>query len=929
MQKKNHIAVILTILVSVLAVLLVIQIRKYFQPFGISIINKTYAEELKAELNNVDTDMRSEILFNQGDLVFDTDTNTIYITQNKETGAVGEFSNVHLGTHLYWIEDAYFYNMKEAIRSGHEFTFLYITKEGYTEGKLVYTSLPLLSFDKIYSDKTEYFGNLTVSSSSDLEGITYSRKSSYAKVEQKDKSTSPYEREYRIHLLKAEKHSTDNITRPTSMEEAEQELVKNNMQFLDMSKNDDWELHSLYSDASMVREKFASDLWKEMITDSDYAEYAMEMKYTEVVINGKYMGVYGLAEHPDHKSLSLQDKDKSYEDVVPESIFQVSAQNIANYIDYSLFIQCVDSAENMNEKKRYTAKYLEESQKYELFRFPDKLRSLLSNTETEILEDAELLHLLQNSEEPETLYHMVESRWNTLRKDILSAEKLEENILKLENELSSSGAKQREEAIRRNVSAEADTDTNQLLQFLKDRLVYLDEYYKSAMSLEEISTQTEETSDLQDEYRATTLNAGIPTMYLTIDETMGTIAEMRANKGTEAYGNVYIEVPDGYTAEYAKGSQGDYSGELSYIRCRGQSSFNTDKKSYKIELAKNAEIFGMGNSKDWVLIANAFDESMLRNKLAYWMADDIGLADTPKSVYINVVMNGEQLGCFLLAQQPNVGEDRVEIEEPDEDIDPALYSYMVEIMPEGRAVREQNIMAGPYSNIYYHVKYPKVLDTENVYYESIVSSLLNIDYIIYGEDNYNLQELEQYVDIDSFINYYWVQEIFKNTDVMYASTYLYRDVGGKIKIGPVWDFDLSLGAYMSNATEYPQGWYVYNRKMYERLFQNPDFTKQVIERYYEIRPEINHLYKTEDDNPSVIEMYTTQMGEEREKNLDMWGVTLGWKPVKELNFIKQYTMKEADEYIESWLSSRLTWVDENIDSLGIEELVKDENTDGE
>ncbi len=934
MWKKNQIAAILTILVMILAVLLIFQIRTYFQPFGVSMIDQERAEELKAGLTDSDADMREEILFNQGSTIFDTDTNTIYITQNQESERVGEFTAIHAKTHLYWIEDEYFYNMEEAIRSAHEFTFLYISQEGYTEGKLVCTSLPILSFDKLYSDKTDYFGDLTVSSSSGLEGNVYNRKTSYAKVEQKDVSTSPYEREYRIHLLKMAEQGEDAEELPDSIEEAEEKLVKNNMQLLEMEKNDDWELHPIYSDSSMIREKLARDLWKSITADTDYADYAMEMKYTEVVMNGKYMGVYGLVEHSDNNSLSLQIKDRLYEDVVPQSVFLRSDPDVSNYIDYALFLQCMDNVEEGNEKKQFVARYLEKSGKYELFRFPRKLEDLLRNDGTGIVEDMELQDFLQESDDADAISGKIENRWSALRENILSSETIENSIRELETELSVSGAIAREEALRKDMDTEA--DTQKLLQFLTDRLVLLDEYYKSSMSVTGTDTKaekkteqtTEQTTEQSREYRADTLNPGIPTMYVTIDESKGTIAEMRANKGTNAYGNIYIKVPEDYTAEYVAGNQGDYSGELTYIRCRGQSSFNTDKKSYKVELDKKAELFGMGKSKDWVLIANAYDESMLRNKLAYWLADDMGLRDSPKSVYVNVVMNGEKLGCFILAQQPDVGEDRVEISEPEEETSSEDYSYMVEIMPEGRAVREQNIMAGPYSDIYYHVKYPKEIDTGSEYFQSIVSSLLNIDYLLYGQENYDLKELEQYIDIESFVNYYWVQEIFKNTDAMYASTFFYRDVGGKIKVGPVWDFDLSIGSYLNNGTERPQGWYVRDCEIYERLFRNPEFTRLVLERYEEIRPELEHLFISEGDNTSVMEMYTTQMGEDRQANLEMWGVTLGFKPVKTPNFIKQDTMEEADAYIVSWLTQRLQWMDENLNNLGIEGTVNHEGING-
>ena len=162
---------------------------------------------------------------------------------------------------------------------------------------------------------------------------------------------------------------------------------------------------------------------------------------------------------------------------------------------------------------------------------------------------------------------------------------------------------------------------------------------------------------------------GLPVVYINIDETAegySTIEEMNSSPdhSAECTGTIQIDVPEGY--------KGDYSGEiltdtdelqLEYIRGRGNTTWSNDKKPYKLKLDKKADLLGMGKNKHWVLLANALDESLLRNKLTYYMGEQLGLAYTPKSMPVDVVMNGEYLGSYFLCEQVRIDKSRVDIDE--------------------------------------------------------------------------------------------------------------------------------------------------------------------------------------------------------------------------------------------------------------------------
>jgi len=111
-------------------------------------------------------------------------------------------------------------------------------------------------------------------------------------------------------------------------------------------------------------------------------------------------------------------------------------------------------------------------------------------------------------------------------------------------------------------------------------------------------------------------------------------------------------------AEYAK----QYDGAVS-IKVRGNSTAGQDKKPYKLKLGKKTDLFGLGGgvkNKHWVLLANAFDESLMRNKVAYDLSARFGLVSM-KSEWVDVVMNGQYVGNYLLCQHIRVAEERVNV----------------------------------------------------------------------------------------------------------------------------------------------------------------------------------------------------------------------------------------------------------------------------
>ncbi|MCR4717224.1 MAG: CotH kinase family protein, partial [Lachnospiraceae bacterium] len=159
-----------------------------------------------------------------------------------------------------------------------------------------------------------------------------------------------------------------------------------------------------------------------------------------------------------------------------------------------------------------------------------------------------------------------------------------------------------------------------------------------------------------------------PVLDFDIDSEVNTVEEVNGSKyhSVTGYGDMNIEIPNGYVSEYG-GNTTDSTYELDYIRGRGNSTWLEDKKPYKVKLDKAVDLFGMGKNKHWVLLANYYDYSLMRNKLTYYLAEKMGLEFTPKSIFVDVVMDGEYLGSYQLSQHIRLGKYNIDIDDLEEE----------------------------------------------------------------------------------------------------------------------------------------------------------------------------------------------------------------------------------------------------------------------
>ena len=314
---------------------------------------------------------------------------------------------------------------------------------------------------------------------------------------------------------------------------------------------------------------------------------------------------------------------------------------------------------------------------------------------------------------------------------------------------------------------------------------------------------------------------GIPVLTLTIDpeEYQKVVSSYRHEYRAEN-GSIRLDVPDGWTSEYGE-ADGETLGRelpLAYIRGRGNSTWLEDKKPYRFRLAESADIFGMGANEHWVLLANAKDDSLLRNRIAACVGDALGLAFTPKFVPVDLVVNGEYQGSYLLGEQVRIGENRIEIDKIKKSqtgLPEISGGYLLAMSPS-----EKDTDAGKFtlkSGMSFLVEEPELdeygepqqaaLEAQKDY---IVKYMQSVEDAVFGEDFRNAEgaAVSELMDLESAAKYWWVQCFAYNDDGFDStSTYLYKERDGKLFWGPLWDFDRSFwingGANFLNNAKMP------------------------------------------------------------------------------------------------------------------------------
>ena len=334
----------------------------------------------------------------------------------------------------------------------------------------------------------------------------------------------------------------------------------------------------------------------------------------------------------------------------------------------------------------------------------------------------------------------------------------------------------------------------------------------------------------------------------------------------------------------------DYSGTTS-IRGRGNTSWNYPKKPYALKLDNKASILGMPAHKRWVLLANWMDRTLMRNDVAFEISRSTGLAWTPRGEFVEVVLNGVHLGNYLLCEQIKIDENRVniaKIESGDIDDESITGGYLMEL---DTYYDEVNKFHSSIFDLPYMFKEPDedVLSTEQ--FEYMQNYINTIEEILNTPSRLSSHEYEQYIDVDSYIDYLFVYELTQNKETYWPkSVYMHKDRGGKLTAGPVWDFD-----YWTFSVETPEFW-TRNHLYYNHLFSDPKFESRVKERWAELKPKFEQI-------PTYIESQAQKIKMSNNANIAIWPISTN------INGDEKMSCEEAVETMKTAYRTKLNWLD--------------------
>ena len=337
------------------------------------------------------------------------------------------------------------------------------------------------------------------------------------------------------------------------------------------------------------------------------------------------------------------------------------------------------------------------------------------------------------------------------------------------------------------------------------------------------------------------------------------------------------------------------------IKGRGNSTWSAPKKPYAIKFDKKTSLLSLPEDKSWVLLANYYDASLLRNDLAFYMGNEMSLLDyTPHFHSVELTMNGEYKGVYQLGEKLKIGKKRVNVGDD---------GFLLEI--DAKAGADEITFKTSHLGQPVNIKDPDVaVDDEN--YNYVKNYVATAEAALYADNFTDPDEgWQKYMDLDSFVEWYLINEIAKNNDaIFYTSCYMNLKRDGKLKMGPLWDFDLAFGGYWNNErgqtiANVPENFYIKDATWYARLFQDPAFVSRVKERF-------NYYYDNRQLIYDHIDEMAVLMKEKAVEDNKLWG-TICDKSASAEDVKTAY--QENIVYLKNWIATRLEWLKTNIDAL--------------
>ena len=355
------------------------------------------------------------------------------------------------------------------------------------------------------------------------------------------------------------------------------------------------------------------------------------------------------------------------------------------------------------------------------------------------------------------------------------------------------------------------------------------------------------------------------------------------------------------------------------IRIRGNSSRHFEKKGYIIKMITSGglnnpqSLIGMDAHHEWALHGPYLDKTLIRNYICYNLAGDI-MGYAPNVRFCELILNGEYRGLFLLTETITAGKMGARLELSVNKKDNSFSGYLLRL-DRGSNTELKNI--NNFTSYTYktdskvNIVYPGNANLTPFLANGICEDFSDFEKALYSYD-YDSEDFgyENYIDVNSFIDYFLINEFTSNYDAGSKSTYIYKGIDGKFHMC-VWDFNNAFDNYQENETSY-RIFYLQDVLWYDMLFKDEEFVEKVISRYYELEKQ----YLNEEYINSYIDSVIEYLGPAIDRNFEKWGHTFLPEWDRLFDFHRNlHSYDEAVSQLKGYIKNRCEWMNENIDSL--------------
>ena len=380
----------------------------------------------------------------------------------------------------------------------------------------------------------------------------------------------------------------------------------------------------------------------------------------------------------------------------------------------------------------------------------------------------------------------------------------------------------------------------------------------------------------------------------------------------------------------------EYSGNIG-IEIRGATSAGFPQTPYGIETRtesggnNNVSLLGMPAENDWVLLSNYNDRSLIRNTLAFQLFEEMGNYSV-RTRLCEVLVDSAYKGIYVFGEKIKRDNNRVDIAKllPGDTLDDELTGgYILEQNywnSENSFLSNYSPIDHPDFDVHFVYKYPKFDEINEPQKAYIAAYIDSLETALYSDDFADPEiGYRKYLDVNSFIDYFLVNELSRNNDGFKKSVFFHKDKfsnGGKMKMGPVWDFDwawknlLTCSIFENTdgsgwahhindcfTDNYSCGWYI-------RLLQDGAFANELNCTYQDYRQSVL-------DTASIfayIDSINNLVQNAQERHFQKWPILGLSGPAPEVGAIATTYSAELDT-LKSWINLRLQWLDENIPGI--------------